>query len=359
VLRLSAQRGIGFIAELPGWDHDVPVHTSRSCLVVAAFAVVAALTFVSPPVPARAAVASWTEIELRPLHPGEDALVQDINNAGTSVGFGGTDAIKWDSTGNPTRLPVPSGCEQSLPWFINNRGDIAGFSLCGSAQPVATIWDANGTVSAGPAMFPTAFNDGDVLAGVTDPAEGHAVFATPGNSPQRLSEGGADTSFAAALTNTHLAVGSVTYTNPSTGHVRQAAVGWYGPYVFPFLPGNVNTTHASAANDAGYVVVSILPPVGTAYSVIVAPNGRVFPLGANNQDVGFDINNAGGVIGLSRVAGATLYLYGASVPISDLLAPSAPIRDLLIPAAINDNFWIVGRSATQTNGRSWLLRPPS
>jgi hypothetical protein len=343
----------------PGWHHGVPVRTFRGCLVVAAFAVVAALTFVSPPVPAGAAAASWTEIELRPLHPGEDALVQDINNAGTSVGFSGTDAIKWDSSGNPTRLPLPSGCEQSLPWFINSRGDIAGFSLCGSAQTVATIWYANGTVSAEPAMFPLAFNDSDVLAGATDAADGHAVVTTPGNSPQRLGEGGADSSYVEALTNTHLAVGNVSYTNPSTGQVRQAAVGWYGPYVFPFLPDNVNTTHARAANDAGYVLVSILPSVGGPYSVIVAPNGRVFPLGANNQDEGFDINNAGGVIGLSRVAGATLYLYGASVPISDLLAPSAPIRDLLIPAAINDSFWIVGRSASQTNGRSWLLRPPS
>jgi hypothetical protein len=335
------------------------VRTLRGCLVVAAFAVVAALTFVSPPVPAGAATATWTEIELRPLNPGEYPAVQDINNAGTSVGFSATDAIKWDSTGNPTRLPVPSGCEQSLPSFINDRGDIAGFSSCGSAQLVTTIWYANGTVSTGPEMLPTGFNDSDVLAGATPPPAYHAVFATPGNSPQRLSEGGADSSSVEALTNTHLAVGSVSYTNPSTGQVRQAAVGWYGPYVFPLLPDNVNTTHARAANDAGYVLVSILPSVGTTYSVIVAPNGRAFPLGANNQAEGLAINNAGGVVGLSHVTGATLFLYGASVPIADLLAPSAPIRDLLIPAAINDNFWIVGRGTTQAHGLSWLLRPPS
>ena len=349
---------------------DVNAHRfSRTALALAS---IAALLIVLTPSSASAATGTWDLVVLRPLNAGESASVADINNAGTSVGISGTNAVKWDPAGNPTLLPLPAGCTQAQAARINAQGDIAGTSQCGSSPEVATVWYPNGTITVAPSMYVGAFNNSDTLAGLQLPNpqafEGHAVLAAPGGTTQGLAEGGASSSEVTDLTNTYLAVGHVQYTSATTGLPQDAAVGWYGPYVFPLINGGANSTDAVAANDAGYSVVTITPAAGgLPYSVIVAPHGRVIPLTSGTADEGTDINSSGVVVGdhqqavpsdLTITTTPMMYVYGTAVALQDLLSPSAPAVDMQSASAINDNFWVVGSgSVSDTQTSSWLMRP--
>jgi hypothetical protein len=342
-----------------------------------AVALVMGATGIGGAATARAAVDdAWTVTELQPLTAGALTLVHDINDDGISVGSSGTSAVEWDENGTPTALPNPVGCTNGQAQHISDDGDVVGMADCGNGTTKGTYWH-NGVVSTpAPTMWLYGVNDAGAAVGVDLPQGAgpgkpdHPGLVLPGHPAQDLIDGGADGGNAAAITNTYLAVGTVTYNQPTADNNLQTthAVGWYGPYVFPLISSPHNT-RAVTANDAGYSLVTIDDPA-QPYSVIVAPHtGQVIPLSSSHEDGGSDLNDDGIVVGtkthyyggfLNVGFTGELYVYGTAVDLDSLVSDDdfGRFLDYQSPRALNNDLWIVGNTSLEDN-QAWLMRPPS
>lgn len=324
---------------------------------------------------AAAAVASLANAEgykFRSLtiegQPGVSAAA--VSNRGVVVGAvvagdAGNGAAIW-KRGQPTLLADlgPSG---SRPYAINDRGQVAGYSI-DDIEARAVVW--NGTVptilrapvgSGQAPMTATAINDRGQAAGNTFPyneLQSQAVkwVGTVGVFLDRL---GANVSVASGINNSGDVVGYIE--GPNGSGTREPVV-WHGtkPTILGVLLPTICCNQASAINDAGQVVGwSSLDGRGTIRAILW--NGDTTPVvlkPLSSADRALAINNRQKVVGAMNVGGFTSAVMwdlatGDGVDLNTFL--SAREREagwvLFDALGINDDGVIVGTAFNWGTGR--------
>jgi hypothetical protein len=295
---------------------------------------------------------TWTVVELPPLPGDEWAMALRFDAQGRILGSSERKLVRWDGSGQPTALPLPSGCTESTPWTMNDAGDVIGAASCTDGLRTM-FWPAGGGVE--PFTAPLDAHDLNDAGVVVGSAARQAARWLPGTGVVLLLDTGCQTSEAAAVTDTALVVGTCTIDGATH------AVGWFGPYVFP-LTASPNS-RGIMATDSGIAMVTS----DGQYTLVTAAGSAPVNSGGEGEEV-IDINNYGLAVGRlgPRVDGhlvhAGLFAYGTAVRLDDLLPPDNPFPSGLGQAwGINDQGEIVGRTdlSAGPGPRAWLLRPPT
>lgn len=323
--------------------------------------------------------APWTAIELKPLGAGWTTNVEDVNNAGISVGsstsppvipfpgaIGTRIPVRWDANGNPTGLAVPPGCGGGEAIAIDEPGVILGEAYCGDAS-YAVEWIGASVLKLEPNVIPTDIDDNGISVGArvlptgsTPDWQAYALWPPHPRLDLPYAPGTTRT-IVHALTSWGYLVG----TTSRDDHLPRAT-GWYGDQSFPLVSTDI-ANEGVDVNERGVALVQYLNPMGFS-GVLVDPGGGQRPIDHSGvNDFMIDLNRYDVVLGrrqltqntgLGPTYAAAFYAFGGSIRLDALVSPQAVATFGFDQAsALNDKAWVVGTSATKK--LSWLLKPPA
>ncbi|GAA0247493.1 hypothetical protein GCM10010492_53970 [Saccharothrix mutabilis subsp. mutabilis] len=199
-------------------------------------------------------------VELRPLDGGSSEVAA-VDDRGTAVGWTrsatGVRAVRWDDEGNPADLGTLPGGTQSSANAINDGGLILGSADDADGQWHPVVWQRDGSISTVPLTTAVAVNNRGTIAGTLE----HAV------------------------------------TLRADGRVTDLG-----------LPFGATNSYPIAINDRGTVLGGIRTPEGRQRAVRWDKRGRAVDLGALTPESGSwaeRINDHDEAIGLSTSSGQT------------------------------------------------------
>jgi hypothetical protein len=304
----------------------------------------------------------WQSVRLQPLAEGDATHVNQLNNAGFSVGKSGTKPVIWSPAGKATALPLPEGCTTGEATSIARTGLVAaGVADCGdgAADTTGIVWTQDGATKLEAPLGVRDVSGTGFTVGQRSATNDNAFVFVKGSPRLDLPDGGASSSEANAITEYGFIVGT-THGVPTLP--ASVATGWYGNQVFPLLQVNV----ASEGIDATESAYSLVQITGTAndHPVVVTPQGGIVNLNSDGaKDVGVDLTENGFVLGYRQASAdseatvGVVYLNNGAAVRLDQLASSADTTTYGFdkPAAMNDGLSMVGNHGNV----SWLLKPPA
>lgn len=240
------------------------------------------------------------------LPPDAYSLVNDMNNAGTVVGYLSPDPVRWNTDGTVTVLDVLPGHAGGQAVAINDAGTIVGFSSGPGGTPHHAVrWSPDGTVTdlgtlGGGYSDAVDVNERGAVAGQAQKADGayHAVRWTPAGGITELGSGDSD---ATAINDLGVVVGT-------SGGVP---VRWSGTTqtTLPLLAGDFQG-YALDVSRTGVVVGLSGDPFSGSRGVIWDVAGVATELGpvAGGRTTSVnDINDLDEVVGNMRMANGEVH----------------------------------------------------
>jgi hypothetical protein len=294
------------------------------------------------------AVPSYTITAIGP----SGSYAQDINNAGTVVGYSGAQSGFIYDHGSYTTHSVPGAESTSFGSISNNGVVLGGASLPAGSGYALRYANGNFTVYAPPAGYNIvqlrAINNAGVMVGRYGGATSSA-FSDNGSGPQFLTPPGIN-SYAHDINNSGTIVGDVLTSGTSHAVVYDNSSSGYS------LVGSfANSSSASAINDSGWI--------GGSYSISALLSGAFLRDGQGNMTLYSlpnremflnDINNSGMAVGTGWASSSPdswAYLFTDNGAV-DLNTRVLNGSDWTIVAAsgINDSGSISGTGCHQSTG---------
>ncbi|WP_172386950.1 hypothetical protein [Streptomyces sp. MNP-20] len=79
-------------------------------------------------------------VRLQPVTGTVDVQASALNDAGTVVGSSSVNAVTWDATGRPTKLPVTPDVRSARGLAINRPGHVLGYIDTWAASRIPVVW---------------------------------------------------------------------------------------------------------------------------------------------------------------------------------------------------------------------------
>lgn len=333
---------------------------------------------------------TYTVTVLAPQYSGSNGLA--LNNAGVAVGDGfnsgvpGTHGLIWANGQTTVIAPLPAGYNSSRCWGVNENGEVVGELMVNSAAQGAFRRSAAGVLTALPGFFggtglgarrPEDINDLGQVVGSSQVAAGgtsRAALWQPDNTISNLGDlPGGPTTLAYSITNDGLVSAMSGVLAQDRSHVCR-----YDPVNGMLDLGTLGGMYSQVGwgmNEAG-VIVGLSHTGGLApfnsYPTFHAfrwADGVMTDLGVfpgHNHSYATAINNPGDIVGIGIVnhgaiepqTRALLWRDGQIIDLNTRI-PAGTGWHLRAAFAINDSGWILveGNQGTFSTSRALLLVP--